>query len=82
MIFSLPFHVARYFRPTVLSVFDLSNGELGDIFALYGITAMLAYFPGGAIADYYSVRKLISISLFTTSVGGLYLATIPGITGL
>ena len=82
MIFSLPFHVARYFRPTVLSVFDLSNGELGDVFALYGITAMLAYFPGGAIADYYSVRKLISISLFTTSVGGLYLATIPGIHGL
>ncbi len=82
MIFSLPFHVARYFRPTVLSVFDLSNTELGDIFALYGITAMLAYFPGGAIADYYSVRKLISISLFTTSVGGLYLMSIPDIVGL
>lgn len=82
MIFSLPFHVARYFRPTVLSVFELSNSELGNIFALYGITAMLAYFPGGAIADYYSVRKLISLSLFTTAVGGLYLATIPSINGL
>lgn len=82
MIFSLPFHVARYFRPTVLAVFDLSNGKLGDIFALYGITAMLAYFPGGAIADYYSVRKLITLSLITTSIGGLYLATIPNIVGL
>lgn len=82
MIFSLPFHVARYFRPTVLSVFDLSNGELGDIFALYGITAMLAYFPGGAIADYVSARKLITLSLIATSIGGLYLATIPSKYGL
>ena len=50
MIFSLPFHVARFFRPTMLDVFQFTNTELGDSIAVYGIMAMLAYFPGGAQA--------------------------------
>ncbi len=82
MIFSLPFHVARYFRPTVLDVFNLSNAALGDIFAVYGITAMLAYYPGGAIADRFSARKLMTVSLIATAIGGLYMAQIPSRTEL
>ena len=82
MIFSLPFHVARFFRPTLLDVFNLSNTELGDIIAVYGITAILAYFPGGALADRFSARKLMSLSLLATGLGGLYFAQIPGQTGL
>ncbi len=82
MIFSLPFHIARFFRPTVLEVFGLSNAELGDVFAIYGLIAMLAYFPGGAIADRFSARKLMVTSLVATAIGGLYLAQIPGGLGL
>ncbi len=78
MIFSLPFHTARFFRPTFLDVFGFSNTDLGDIFAVYGITAMLAYFPGGVIADRYSARKLLTLSMVLTAVGGFYMATIPG----
>lgn len=81
-VFSLPFHVARYFRPTVLEVFRLTNTELGDIFAMYGICAMLAYFPGGAIADRFGARKLLSLSLFATAFGGFYMIRIPGPGGL
>jgi nitrate/nitrite transporter NarK len=79
MIFSLPFHTARFFRPTLLEAFGFSNTELGDAFAVYGITAMLAYFPGGALADRYPARKLISASLLATAAGGLYMATFPGV---
>ncbi len=82
MIFSLPFHVARYFRPTFLEVFNLSNAALGDIFSIYGITAMLSYYPGGAIADRFSARKLITTSLIATAIGGFYMAEIPSQTGL
>jgi len=82
MVFSLPFHVARFFRPTVLSVFNLSNAELGDVMAIYGIMAMVTYFPGGAIADRFSTRKLMTISLVGTALGGIYFAGIPGILGL
>lgn len=82
MIFSLPFHVARFFRPTMLNVFQLSNTELGDSISVYGIMAMLAYFPGGAIADRYSARKLMTISLVATGLGGLFFAKIPTQLGL
>ena len=82
MVFSLPFHVTRYFRPSFLDVFNLSNTALGDIFAVYGITAMLAYYPGGIIADRFSARRLMTASLITTALGGLYMAQIPGQTGL
>ncbi|MEW6999268.1 nitrate/nitrite transporter [Colwelliaceae bacterium BS250] len=82
MIFTLPFHVARFFRPTLLEVFQISNTELGDIFAVYGIIAMLAYFPGGMIADRFSARKLMAFSLFCTSLGGFYYYTLPSATGL
>lgn len=47
IIFALPFHTARYFRPTLLESFGFSNTELGDVFAIYGVMAMIAYFPGG-----------------------------------
>ncbi|WP_298768864.1 nitrate/nitrite transporter [uncultured Shewanella sp.] len=77
IIFALPFHIVRFFRPTFLEVFSLSNIELGNIYAVYGIIAMLAYFPGGAIADYFSAKKLLITSLLATSLGGLYLAQIP-----
>lgn len=82
MIFSLPFHVVRIFRPTLLEVFNLTNTEIGDSMALYGLMAMLAYFPGGTLADRFSARKLMTISLFATSLGGIYFAQIPGHTGL
>lgn len=82
MIFSLPFHLPRYFRPSVLATFGLSNAQLGDVFALYGVTAMLAYFPGGALADRFPARGLMCASLLATAAGGLYLLTLPGTLGL
>jgi nitrate/nitrite transporter NarK len=78
MVFGLPFHTARFFRPTMLDVFGFSNTQLGDLFAVYGVMAMIAYFPGGALADRYSARSLLTASLLATAVGGLYMATIPG----
>ena len=78
LIFGLPFHTARFFRPTFLEVFAWSNTQLGDAFAVYGVTAMLAYYPGGAIADRYPPRLLMTLSLFATAAGGVYMATFPG----
>lgn len=82
MAFVLPFNVARFFRPTMLEVFGFTNTQLGDVTAVYGITAMLCYFPGGAVADHYSARTLLATSLIATGLGGLYMATIPGVLGM
>lgn len=80
-VFALPFHVARFFRPTVLEVFQLSATELGAAQGMYGIFAMLAYFPGGVIADRFAARKLLAVSLWLTALGGFYLASFPNYKG-
>ena len=77
LIFSLPFHITRFFKPAVLDTFQITNTNLGDAFALYGILALLCYFPGGYFADKLSPKKLIFCSLLFTGVGGLYYATLP-----
>jgi len=81
-IFLLPFVLVRVFRPTVLAVFDLTNFELGLIFSSYGVVAMLAYFFGGPLADRYPARKLMSIALVATALGGFYIATLPSLNEL
>lgn len=79
MIFALPFHTQRFFRATLLDAFEISNTQLGDMFAVYGITAMFSYILGGPFADRYSARSLMAVSLVSTAVGGLYMATFPGV---
>jgi sugar phosphate permease len=80
-VFALPFHLARFFRPTVLEVFQLTNTELGAAQGVYGILAMVSYFLGGPLADRYPARKLLAMSLWATAAGGLYMATFPGYRG-
>ena len=82
LVFGLPYHTARFFRPTMLEAFDFTNTQLGDVFAVYGVFAMLSYFPGGLIADRFSARSLLTISLVATGLGGFYMATYPGALGM
>ena len=56
-VYALPFHITRFFRPTVLEVFNLTATELGAAQGVYGVVAMLAYFPGGPLADRFPDRK-------------------------
>jgi predicted MFS family arabinose efflux permease len=81
-IFGLPFLVSRIFRPTLLDVFEITNLQLGTAFSVYGVVAMLAYFPGGALADRFSARAMMTTALLVSSLGGFYYATLPSINGL
>ena len=76
-VYILPYVLARVFRPTFLDVFNLTNLELGGLFSTYGIVAFFSYLYGGVLADRYSPRKLLSISLIFTSLGGLIMMTYP-----
>jgi MFS family permease len=76
-IYILPYVLARVFRPTFLDVFNLTNLELGGLFSTYGTVAFFSYLYGGVLADRYSPRKLLSISLIFTSLGGLIMMTYP-----
>ncbi|MCA9540481.1 MAG: MFS transporter [Myxococcales bacterium] len=81
-IFGLPFIIARVFRPTLLDVFGITNLELGGAMAVYGVAAIIAYFPGGPIADRFPARRLMTASLVSTALGGLWFAQIPSLRGL
>ncbi len=81
-IFLLPFLLARIFRPTFLDVFSITNFELGTLYSTYGIVALLSYVYGGVLADRFPPRKLMAVALFSTSLGGIYMAQYPSLLGL
>lgn len=76
-VFILPFVLARIFRPTYLEVFDITNLQLGTCFSVYGIVALFSYLFGGALADKFHPRHLMSVALILTAIGGFYLSTYP-----
>ena len=82
LIFALPFHVIRFFRPSLLEDYYYTNMQLGIAFSIYGITAFLSYLPGGYIADKVTPKYLLFFSLFMTSLGGIFYMINPNIYGL
>ena len=78
-IFLLPFILMRVFKPVIREAFLISDAQIGEAQALYGITAVLSYFFGGFIADKWEARKLLSFSLVLTAVGGFWMTLIPSI---
>ena len=71
------FLLARIYRPTFLDVFQLTNFELGTLYSIYGIVAVISYLFGGALADRYEPRKLIAGALMITATGGAFLVYYP-----
>lgn len=78
-IFLLPFILMRVFKPVIREAFIISDAQIGEAQALYGITAVISYFFGGFIADKLEARKLLSISLILTAIGGFWMTMIPSI---
>jgi len=78
-VFLLPFVLPRIFRPTFLDVFGITNLQLGTTFSLYGIVAMVSYIAGGPLADRFSARRLMTVALFATGLGGVALTGIPSV---
>ena len=71
-IYLLPFLQEVYYKP-LAEALSLNNTEVGSLMSIYGVFAMISYFPGGWIADKVTPRILISISLLLTGLLGLSL---------
>ena len=76
-MYFLPYGLPSAFRPVFMAVFNLRNEDMGEILALYGTVTMLAYLPGGFIADRFSARSLMCVSLIASSLCCSYLASLP-----
>jgi nitrate/nitrite transporter NarK len=81
-VFLLPFILIRVFRAIIRDAFEMTDAQIGKAQALYGVTAVIAYFFGGFFADKFEPRKLLSISLVSTGLGGLWMITIPSVFSL
>jgi len=71
-----PFFADIFYVP-MQDAFGFTNIQIGVLSSVFGTTSMLAYFPGGWVADRFSSRKLITIALVITAVGGFVFWTIP-----
>lgn len=76
VIYTLPY-LRQTFHRGLREALDLTNAELGNLNSLFGVVAMLAYFPGGWLADRVSARLLLALSLLATGVAGLWYAQFP-----
>ncbi len=76
VIFLLPFLQEVYYLP-LAEALGLNNTQVGSLMSVFGVTAMLSYFPGGWLADRISPRILITLSLLATGLLGLWFAAFP-----
>lgn len=69
MIYGLPYF-RSYFYDAYLSTYHLTNTQMGTFGSMFGIFGMISYLFGGVVADMFPPRKLMSVSLILTGVGG------------
>lgn len=80
-IYMLPY-LRKSFQTSMEAVFGLSSFQVGTLNAFFGILALLCYLPGGWLADRVSARRLLTVSLAATALGGAYMASMPSYAGL
>ena len=80
-IFNLPYVFEIWYVP-LQQAMGLSKTQMGVLMGVFGGVSMAAYFPGGWLADRLSPRKLITVAMIATGVGGFYFATFPNYESL
>ena len=76
IIFQLPY-IRETFYPQIQSAMGLTNAQMGLLSSGYATMATLSYFIGGAIADRFSPRIMLTVSFIGTGLLGLWFSTFP-----
>ncbi len=76
VMYWLPFFSEIYYVP-MQNAFGFSNTQIGVLSSTFGFMSLIAYFPGGWLADRFSPRKLIFVALLIMAAGGFVFSTIP-----
>ena len=77
VIYGLPYF-RSYYYDAYLSTYGLTNTQMGMFGSIFGVIGAVSYLFGGVVADLVSPRKLMSISLVLTGIGGLLHLMHPG----
>lgn len=65
------------YQETILDVFGMTLSQLNGIYSALGLAFVVGYFPSGWLADKFSAKKLIFVSLLACGLAGLWFAQIP-----
>ncbi len=80
-IYMLPY-MRKTFQTSMEAVFQISSTEVGLLNSMFGVLALICYFPSGWVADRFSVRSLLSVSLMATGLGGAMIFFVSSFYGL
>ncbi|MBU5294284.1 MFS transporter [Anaerosalibacter bizertensis] len=69
IIYGLPYFRYDYYD-VYLETYNLTNTQMGVFGSIFGIFGMISYFFGGYVADKFSTRHVLSVSLILTGLGG------------
>ena len=75
-IFWLPLFSDIFYIP-MQNAFGFTKTQMGILLSIFGAASLLAYFPGGWLADLFLPRKLITIALVITALAGFIFSTLP-----
>lgn len=79
-IYTFPFLRYSYYEP-LQNALGVTHTQMGVMQSFNGIISTLGYIPGGWLADRYSPRILLSISLVSTGLSGFYFSMFPSYYG-
>lgn len=75
-IFPLIYLKTNY-QETILEVYGITLKQLNGIFSVLGVAYLIGYSPSGWLADKFSAKKLLFISLLICGLTGLWFAQVP-----
>lgn len=75
-IFPLIYLKTNY-QETILQVYGITLGQLNGIFSVLGVAYLIGYFPSGWLADKFSAKNLLFISLLVCGITGIWFAQVP-----
>ena len=74
VIFWLPLFSDIFYIP-MQNAFGFTKTQMGLLLSTFGAVSLIAYFPGGWLADRFSPRKLITTALVITALAGFVFST-------
>lgn len=69
IIYGLPYFRYDYYD-AYLEVYNLTDEQMGVFGSILGIFGMISYLFGGVVADRFSTRTILTVSLIGTGIGG------------
>ena len=69
IIYGLPYFRFDYYD-AYLKTYHLTNTQMGVFGSILGIFGMISYLFGGVVADRFSTRMILTVSLIGTGLGG------------